>query len=177
MIIKRFKIFESEIELKGTEPDWLIDQLIQIDIRHIDFNRKRRKGKIVCNKYIADDLKNIFEELFEIRFPIYSVLPISEFDWDDDKSCSANNTSCFNYRTVMGTDKLSDHAKGMAIDINPRQNPWVHPRVGNLPQGSEYKLRRKGTITKNIVEIFEKYGFKWGGNWKNPDYQHFYKSI
>ena len=75
---------------------------------------------------------------------------------------------------VSGTTKLSDHAIGLAIDINPKQNPWVHPSALNK---FPYILGEKGTIEKgdDVVSIFEKYGWSWGGNWRNPDYQHFFK--
>ena len=171
------KIFESGIKLKGIEPDWVVSQLREISVDYINFDGEKKDGIIICNKFISQDLHMIFNYLLEIEFPIQSIRPISEFNWDDDLSCSNNNTSCFNYRKVMGTDKLSDHSIGMAIDINPMQNPWVHPRMGNLPKGSKYDISQNGTITEKISNVFKSHGFKWGGDWKNPDYQHFYKNV
>ena len=89
-------------------------------------------------------------------------------------SVKDNNTSCFNFRYVIGSDKLSDHSTGNAIDINPMQNPWVHPSSHKI-EGRKYDPSQKGTITEEIVNIFKKYGWDWGGNWRNPDYQHFFK--
>jgi hypothetical protein len=161
----------------GNEPDWLKKQIVEIEVKYVDFESKIQTGKIVCNKYISSKLKRIFKKLLEIEFPIYSIIPISEFNWNDDLSCENNNTSCFNYRKVKGTDFLSDHAKGLAIDINPVQNPWVNPKYGNLPKGSNYDITKKGTITEDIANIFKEDGFKWGGDWENSDYQHFYFKI
>lgn len=176
-MIKKFKIFESNIEFKGDEPDWIVEQIDEIEVDYINFNDELKSGIIICNKHISDDLIKIFEELKSIKFPIFSIIPISNFDWDDDKTCEANNTSCFNYRKVMGTDKISDHGKGMAIDINPMQNPWITPRFGSLPKGSKYNINDKGTINKEVTDIFSNHNFLWGGDWKNPDYQHFYRKI
>jgi hypothetical protein len=164
------------IFLKNKEiPDFIKDQLDLIQVQYCDFNDNITSGFIVCNKNIALDLKNIFKELKDIRFPIYSIIPISEFNWDDKESVINNNTSCFNYRVVIGSNKISDHATGNAIDINPFQNPWVHPSAHKI-EGRIYNKKNKGTITKQVVDIFAKYGFGWGGVWRNPDYQHFFKS-
>lgn len=81
----------------------------------------------------------------------------------------------YNFRFIAGTRKLSDHSIGLAIDINPAQNTWVHKSALNL---FKYDPKVKGTIIKDneIINIFKKYGWEWGGDWKNPDYQHFYKA-
>ena len=97
---------------------------------------------------------------------------------------AANNTSCFNYRVIAGTDKLSNHAYGLAIDINPRINPYI--RQGETAdtvyaQRDVKKCRgkyRKYMIQKDdyIYRLFQKYGFSWGGDWSSvKDYQHFEK--
>ena len=44
----------------------------------------------------------------------------------------ADNTSCFNYRVVAGTNRVSKHGLGTAVDINPRENPYLGP-VGWTP--------------------------------------------
>lgn len=111
---------------------------------------------------------------------------IDDYQADDEKSMAANNTSSFNFRKVAGTNRLSKHAMGLAIDINPRINPYINSKGVLAPQnGSVYKERDakkcKGKyagymIQKNsrITKIFKKYGFSWGGDWKySKDYQHF----
>lgn len=175
-MIKKFNEYNN-ITFKGSEPDWIKQQITNISVDYIDFNGNKKTGEIICNIGISKQLKKIFDKLLIIKFPIYNISPISNYDWDDDLSCEANNTSCFNWRKVLGSDKLSDHSIGMAIDINPMQNPWVTNKFGNLPKGSKYDLSAKGTITEEIANIFKQHGFLWGGDWKNPDYQHFYKKI
>lgn len=130
---------------------------------------------IEVNKHLKSDVISIFDELFNIKFPIYSIIPIDVFDYSDEQSVLANNSSGYNYRYVKGTNRLSDHSKGIAIDINPIQNPWLDKNAFSLKR--KYDIKEKGTITLDIVNIFKKYGWEWGGNWNIPDYQHFYKKM
>lgn len=174
-------IIDSEMSLEeaisGVEiPSEIKDTLCITTVKYYGFDDKIHQGQIVVHKKLEKDIKRIFEELLSIKFPINSVIPISKFGWSDYESVKANNSSCFNYRVVAGSTNLSEHAKGCAIDINPFQNPWVHPSAHKI-EGREYNLKNKGTIDGYIVEIFKQYGWNWGGNWRNPDYQHFFKPV
>ena len=97
-------------------------------VLHVDARGKTHEGEIVCNKRIADDLIDIFRQLYEARYPIERIRLVDDYGADDELSMRDNNTSCFNFRTVPGTTKLSKHAQGLAIDINTRYNPYVRPR-------------------------------------------------
>lgn len=163
--------------LKGKEiPKEILEVLVITTVKYYGFDDIIHQGDIIVHKKLEDDVKGIFEDLLSIKFPIQSIIPISEFEWSDYQSCKANNSSCFNYRVVAGTTELSEHAKGCAIDINPFQNPWIHKNAHKI-EGRVYKAGNKGTINDDVVQIFNKYGWNWGGIWKNPDYQHFFKSI
>lgn len=155
-------------------------------VQHIDGKGKTHEGVIVCNKKISGDLQEIFDELYRAKYPIERIRPISEYGNDDETSMRANNTSCYCYRTVEGSTKLSNHARGLAIDINPLYNPCVRRKKdGSLliqpATGKPYTDRRKRflyKITKNDLcyRLFTQHGFKWGGNWNTvKDYQHFEK--
>ena len=110
---------------------------------------------------------------------------IDDYGANDEKSMAANNTSAFNYRVISGTTKLSNHSYGMAIDINPRINPWVKGNKVSPANGKVYKQRKtskcKGKYKRYMIhkndtayKIFKKYGFSWGGEWRSSkDYQHF----
>ena len=90
---------------------------------------------------------------------------------------AANNTSAFNYRTIAGTVRLSNHASGRAIDINPRQNPYIKGQVVQ-PPGAKYEPNAEGTLTEEhpVVRAFLKLGWAWGGHWTTTqDYQHLEK--
>lgn len=154
----------------------LIDRdIIKLEIKFINFNGEENLGSIEVHKDVRDEVIKIFKEIKEIGFPIFKVKTIDNYEFSDEKSVIDNNTSAYNFRFVSGTTKLSDHAIGLAIDINPKQNPWLHPSALNK---FTYTPGKKGTIEKNseVVSIFKKYGWSWGGDWQNPDYQHFFKS-
>lgn len=100
-------------------------ELRYLRIPYIDFCGETRTGEMICNHSIAMPLLDIFHTLFEHRYPIERIQLVDDFQADDDLCCLKNNTSCFNYRTIAGTDTLSRHAFGMAVDINPFFNPYV----------------------------------------------------
>lgn len=107
----------SETLLKSVEIGY--DDLRYVHIRHYDFEGNPAEGELICNKAIAQDLTEIFYELYCNEYQLEKVLLIDEYDGDDLASMEDNNTSCFNYRPVEGTSSLSKHALGLAIDINP----------------------------------------------------------
>ena len=170
---------DSLTELINTSqaPSFVIDSLILLNVNYFVFDNKIHKGQIVVNKKCHSSIKIIFNELLKIRFPIYSVKPISFFNWNDSLSMAQNNTSSFNFRTVDGSLKMSDHAYGLAIDINPLLNPMIKQRYYTKPLNAVYDTTMPGTIYKNseVVKIFKKLGWKWGGDFYDiKDYQHFY---
>lgn len=162
------------------------EDLRYLSLLYCDFDGNTQKGEIICNKAIAEDLIEIFYELYQNDYQIDKIKLIDEYNADDDLSCLDNNTSCFNYRTVAGSTKLSNHAKGLAIDINPFQNPYItYPNgVERIsPAGSEQYADRSSGLDHIITEddlcykLFIEHGFTWGGHWKSlKDYQHFEKS-
>lgn len=159
-------------------------ELRYLQLSHFDAKGQEQIGELVCNKKIANDLKEIFQELYRKKYPIERMRLIDEYEADDERSMRDNNTSCFNFRTIAGTNKLSKHSQGMAIDINPLYNPYVKRRKdGTLAVqptiARKYSDRNKRwtyKIEKNDLcyRLFIKHGFKWGGAWTNSkDYQHF----
>lgn len=156
------------------------NQLRYLKLPYYDFDGQIQKGELVCNQSIARDLLCIFRDLFSEQYPIGSIRLVDDFDADDETSMQANNTSCFNYRPVPGMSKLSRHALGLAIDINPMQNPYIRGSKVRPATATEYVDRTKDfphKIDKNDLcfKVFTSYGFTWGGIWRNKDYQHFEK--
>lgn len=156
------------------------DDLRYLTVYHYDFEGQIKKGELVCNQAIAHDLLLVFRALFSRGYPINSIRLVDDFDADDEASMEANNTSCFNYRNVPGTYVLSQHAFGLAIDINPLQNPYIRNSRVHPATATEYIDRTKDfphKIDKNDFcrEVFLSFGFQWGGDWRNKDYQHFVK--
>lgn len=163
------------------------EDLRYVSVLYVDFNGETNQGEIICNKAIAQDLVEIFYELYCNEYQIDKIRLIDEYDADDDLSCADNNTSCFNFRMVYGSNNLSKHALGLAIDINPFQNPYVtYPNgVERIsPPGSEPYADRNSGLPHMITEddlcyrLFKQHGFIWGGHWNTlKDYQHFQKEI
>ena len=157
------------------------DELRYLTVRHYDYEGNIRKGELVCNKAIAKDLLAVFRALFTREYPIKSIRLVDDFDASDEASMQANNTSCFNYRTVAGSKSLSKHALGMAVDINPLENPYVKGAFIQPSTAKDYVDRSKEfphKIDENdfCKKVFESHGFLWGGHWRSvKDYQHFEK--
>ena len=176
---------EDEIETLAIS----YDDLRYMNVLYYDFDGKIQTGELICNKGIAQDLVEIFYELYLNEYQIEKIRLVDEYGGDDTSSMEDNNTSCFNYRVVDGTDSLSKHAIGCAIDINPFYNPYiVFDKTGSgndyiSPEGSEIYVDRSQNFPYKIDEndlcykLFKEHGFTWGGNWNScKDYQHFQKT-
>ena len=157
-----------------------VEHLRRVEIAHWNDTGAVEAGALVVHADHAADVVAAFERLFDARFPIHSMRPISEFDGDDDASMAANNTSAFNCREVSGRAGLwSQHAYGGAIDVNPLVNPWVRGSSVDPPTAAEF-VDRTGAVPGMVVagdvvtEAFAQIGWGWGGDWgRTLDYQHF----
>lgn len=155
-------------------------------LSHFDAEKKEHVGEMVCNKAIANDILEIFRELYRQKYPIQRIRLIDDYEAVDERSMRDNNTSCFCYRKVSGTTKLSKHAMGMAVDINTLYNPYVRTgkdgrRIVEPATATKYVDRSKSfpyKIVKGdlLYRLFLQHGFKWGGSWQTmKDWQHFEK--
>lgn len=165
-----------------------LEDLRYITIPYYDFNGHRQTGHLVAHKVVAQELVDIFAEIFIAGEPIARMDTIERFDGDDARSMAANNTSCFCCRqNTTDPTKFSNHSYGFAIDINPVQNPYVRARDNAIypPEGEKYINRTvflQGMIDRESVtyRAFTRRGWEWGGNWDlkqtgRTDYQHFEK--
>ena len=163
------------------------EDLRYLNILYVDFHRETQVGEIICNQAIAQDLVEIFYELYLAGYPLESVRLVDEYGGDDTLSMEHNNTSCFNFRVVEGTSSLSRHAYGLAIDINPLYNPYVTWPGGKQrvsPAAATPFADRSLDFPNKIDEddlcyqLFAERGFTWGGHWRTmKDYQHFQKAL
>ncbi len=173
---------EKRMRQGGSYKDYCpisLNDLRYIKLKYIGFDGKEHWGELIVNRAIAKDIIAIFKELYNIKFPIKQMRLVSDFRASDFASIEADNTSAFNCRYVDGTHKWSNHTYGKAIDINPIENPYV-TNSGHTSHKASLKFLNhkpyKGVITPQIVRIFKKYGFRWGGDWHCcKDYQHFDK--
>lgn len=167
------------------------DDLSYLTIPHYDFNYNVVQGHLIVNKALAEEVLDIFAELYDIKYPIERMEIVDKYGADDYESIEYNNTSAFNYRvSTDGSGRLSKHALGRAIDINPQINPYVNSNgTGAHPNAREYWSRDTSKWTSEVAkaayigkdsEIYRifvnKYGWEWGGAWSSyRDYQHFQK--
>ncbi len=157
-----------------------IEDLVFVQITHWGFDDKEHKGEIIVNKEVAYEIIGIFKELYEAKFPIDKIRIIDEYDANDELSMLDNNTSAFCYREIAGSNGIpSKHSYGIAIDINPVQNPYVKNNTV-LPEGGKAYLDRTNIRKGMIIEgdacynAFKQRGWTWGGDWNSiKDYQHF----
>lgn len=158
-----------------------IRQLSYLKITYWGFDEKTHVGEMIVNKDVAQEVLDIFQEVYHKKYPIEKIKLIDEYDADDGKSMEDNNTSAFCYRKIANTNKLSNHSLGKAIDINPLYNPYTFGNIVSPAEGKKYSDRsivRKGTIKKGdaLYNAFIKRGWTWGGDWSSKkDYQHFEK--
>jgi len=135
---------------------------------------------------VATNVTNIFEDLYNMNYPIYKMVLVSNYKGSDWQSIEAGNTSALNCRSITGSSKKwSKHAFGKAIDINPIENPYIS-RKGHISHKASLKYRKRVKRNKTAgdravllkdsqaTQIFEHFGWKWGGDWRSiKDYQHF----
>ena len=159
-----------------------LEDLRYLQVAYYGFDGMRRMGEMVCNASIAQDLLEIFRALYEAQYPICSIRLVDDFGGSDEESMRADNTSCFNYRQVPGQTRLSRHAMGMAVDVNPLENPYIDRRGAVHPaEGAPYVDRTRDFPHKIdrddlCYKLFREHGFIWGGAWtRSRDYQHFQK--
>ena len=176
--------FISDSSLSFTEatngkniPPEIKDSLVLVDVQYISFDGLPHSGQLIVHKNVSEEIQEIFDEILAQRFPITHAIPISAYDWDDEASMSANNTSAFNYREIFGTTTISNHARGLAIDINPLLNPCIAIDGTIQPAAGVYDPSKPGTIRPEdpIVTSFTSRGWRWLGHRDRKDWQHFDK--
>ena len=168
------------------DSDFPVEDLRYLRVLHCDADGNSVVGEMVCAETIALDLLEIFKELYRAAYHIEKMRLIDYYEGDDEASMRDNNTSCFNQRAITAGGRTSKHSYGLAVDINPKYNPYYKVKASGkaviCPEGSEEYLDRNATFPYKIVKgdlcyrLFKQHGFHWGGEWASgKDYQHFEK--
>ncbi|HJI60084.1 MAG TPA: M15 family metallopeptidase [Succinivibrionaceae bacterium] len=145
------------------------------ELRHVKVLYKNKakqtlKGEIVCNKHIADDVAEIFYELYKANYPIERIRLMDDYNADDETAMRDNNTSSFNFRFISHSTKVSKHGLGLAVDLNTLYNPFVLTVDGKLhvePATALTYVDRSKNFDYKIDEndlaykLFIQHGFEW----------------
>ena len=155
-------------------------ELRLITMTYRGFDGQVHTGALVVNAAVTGKLILVFRKLFAMRYPIRRMVPVDAYHGSDFASIQADNTSAFNCRDATGSSTWSEHAYGLAVDLDPCENPYVyadgyeaHRRCRKFVDRS---LHDPGIIHAGdqVVRAFASVGWGWGGIWPGDrDYQHF----
>jgi hypothetical protein len=154
---------------------------------YVGFDDEIKRGPMVINATVAEDVLWVFEQLFEAEFPIKRVGLAREFKesrLEEDPHTRRSVTASFNCRVVVtpagAGSTFSQHAYGLAVDINPLQNPyvssdgWVRNRYARPYVERSRELLGMIHDGDVVVRSFAEIGWEWGGRWSSgKDYMHF----
>ncbi len=156
-----------------------LDDLAYVTVAFWGFDDAPHTGELIVNAAVADDLVGVFRQLYEARFPIEDIGIATPADLDAPPTGDGNVSGAFTCRPTRGSTSWSEHAYGLALDLNPFQNPYVKGgRV--LPElATAYLDRarvRPGMILPGDVATaaFAAIGWTWGGDFRSlTDTMHF----
>ncbi|WP_090941535.1 M15 family metallopeptidase [Nonomuraea jiangxiensis] len=153
-----------------------------VSLTYWGFDDKPHTGELVVRSSVTDDIVTVFRKLYGWRWPIKQMKLVDAYKGSDFDSIDADNTSAFNCRPATGSSNWSNHAYGIAIDVNPRENPYVtsdgHTEHQNAKKFTKRPTKGKGVINPGdkVVKAFAQVGWEWGGYWAGTkDFQHFSK--
>lgn len=156
-----------------------LSDLRHLAVSYVDFDGRRRTGELVVHREVARQVVEVFRQIYEAGYPIRQMRLVDDFGGSDEASMAADNTSAFNCRRSTGASRWSEHAYARAIDINPRENPYVNEATVLPPAGAAFLDRDRrvpGLIVGAgpVTRAFEAAGWTWGGQYQTlKDYQHF----
>lgn len=141
------------------------------------FEGARHTGELLVHRSVADDLVTVFRRLWRLDFPIEEMRVTRRDELDAPPTGDGNNTSAFVCRVAVGSSRFSEHAYGLALDINLFQNPYSKGDLVLPELASSYldtSWRRPGMVTPEVIAAFAEIGWEWGGDWNSlKDRHHF----
>jgi hypothetical protein len=159
-----------------------LEELSYLTVSHFGFDQEFHTGEMIVNAAVADQVVEIFRRLHEARFPLEQMRVITKEEIDAHPTGDWNDTTSFVCRPAVGSESWSQHAYGLAIDINPFHNPYAKGDLVLPELASAYVDRediRVGMIVAGdlVTESFAEIGWGWGGNWNTlKDWMHFSQS-
>lgn len=155
------------------------EELAWIRLTFWGFDDRRHTGELLAHEGVTSDLVSVFQSLYKARFPMEQVSILTREELNAPPTGDGNATTAFACRPTTGAETYSQHAYGLAVDVNGFQNPYVSGDLVLPELASAYLDRgwaRPGMIKAHgpVVRAFASVGWKWGGSWRSlKDYQHF----
>ena len=163
-----------------------LSELRLLTVTHRDFAGTPQTGQLVVNKRAAKPLVRVFRKLYRLYFPIrhltlddaYGQRSKRPDDHDVSGSFECRKAAASPCTRADTTQSWSMHAFGLAVDLNPVENPYVGCGQSRDPRARRYRDRRhhrRGMVTRHVVAAFASVGWGWGGSWTSntKDYMHF----
>jgi hypothetical protein len=157
-----------------------------LTVSHRDFRGRTQAGQLVVNRAAAGPLARVFRQLYGLRFPIRHMRLDDAYGPRRDRPRDGDVSGSFECREAVpspctggrGTGSWSMHAYGLAVDLNPVENPYVGCGQSRDPSAARYRDRsrhRRGMVTRRVIKAFASIGWGWGGAWtgNTKDYMHF----
>jgi hypothetical protein len=163
-----------------------LSELRVLTVTHRGFDGRPHRGQLVVNRQAARPLSRVFHRLYGLRFPIRHMQLDDFYGPPRGRPRDGDVTASFECRQAVpspctggrGTGSWSMHAYGLAVDLNPRENPYVGCGQSRDPAARRYRDRSRhlrGMTTRRAVAAFRSVGWGWGGAWtgSTKDYMHF----
>ena len=161
-----------------------LSSLRLLKVAYWDFDGNRQIGQLVVNQRAAAPLAKVFRQLYRLRFPVRHLTFADAYGPRATQPADGDISGSFECRKAVpspcgsGTGNWSMHAYGLAVDINPIENPYTGcgrtRERASIPYLNRSKVRR-GMVTPAVVRAFRSVGWDWGGSWPGAtkDYMHF----
>jgi hypothetical protein len=156
-----------------------LEKLRYLTLTFWGFDDRAHTGELVVHAAIAEEVVEVFRQLFDVQFPIEEMRLVTTTDLQAAPTGDGNNTAAFVCRTARGSTSYSEHAYGLAVDVNPFQNPYIRGETVLPELARSYTDRtvlRPGMLVEGspAVTAFTRRGWEWGGAWRSVrDPMHF----
>jgi hypothetical protein len=157
-----------------------------LTVSHWGFDGRAHTGQLVVNRTAARPLARVFGQLYGLHFPIQHMRLADVYGPKSGRPRDGDISGSFECRQAVpspcaggrGTGSWSMHAYGLAVDLNPVENPYVGCGQSRDPASKPYFDRsrhRRGMVTRRVINAFRSIGWSWGGAWSGDtkDYMHF----
>jgi hypothetical protein len=163
----------------------VLSNLRLLTVSYWGFDGREHTGQLVVNEH-ATRLAAVFRELDRLHFPIRHMSLDDMYGPSRGRPRDGDVTASFDCRQAVpspcaggrGTGSWSMHAFGLAVDLNPVENPYVGCGQTRDRAARRYRDRsqhRPGMVTARVINAFRSIGWGWGGSWTGDtkDYMHF----